>query len=71
MRIDLFFTLTDLDGYQVSSLYIGEFLSKTGAYNYVKLNRKFFSFRGYFTMHIYQKDGSKEIERVSIFPDDK
>lgn len=71
MKIDLFFTLTDLDGCQVSSLYIGEFLSKTGAYNYVKLNRKFFSFRGYFTMCIYQKDGDKITERVHTFPEDK
>lgn len=71
MKIDLFFTLTDLDGYNVSSLYIGKFLSKTGAYNYVQLNRKFFSYRGYFTIYIYEKDGSKTIEKVDLFPNDK
>lgn len=71
MKIDLFFTLTDLDGYQVSSLYIGKFLSKTGAKNYVQLNRKFFSFRGYFTMCVYQNDGSKIIERIPTFTEDK
>lgn len=71
MRIDLFFTLTDLDGFQISSLYIGVFLSKTAVENYVKLNRKFFSFRGYFTMCVYKKDGSKITERVPNFPEDK
>ena len=71
MRIDLFFTLTDLDGYQISSLYIVIFLSKTEVENYVKLNRKFFSFRGYFTMCIYKNDGSKITEKVPTFTENK